>query len=86
MYKTTNMLRLGVILLAAMGLAGCNPADEGTEGRLRTETHTVKLGNAKSVQAEINMGVGELKLAGDAKDLLEGDFTYNVERLKPEID
>jgi len=53
---------------------------------LRTETHTVKLGNAKSVQAEINMGVGELKLAGDAKDLLEGDFTYNVERLKPEID
>ena len=86
MDKTISMLRLGVILLAAMGLAGCNLADEGTVGNLRTETHTVKLGDAKSVQADINMGVGELKLAGDAKDLLEGDFTYNVERYKPEID
>jgi hypothetical protein len=86
MDRMTGMLHLGVILVAATVLGGCNLADDDWVGDLRTETRTVKLGDAKSVQAEIEMGVGKLKLAGDAKDLLEGDFSYNVERWKPEIE
>jgi hypothetical protein len=41
---------------------------------LRTESRSVKLGDAKSVRVEIKMGAGELKVAGGAKELLEADF------------
>jgi hypothetical protein len=55
-------------------------------GDLETESRSVKLGEAKTVRAEIRMGVGEMKLAGGARELLEADFAYNFARWKPEVE
>jgi hypothetical protein len=69
------------ILLAASGCGG------GVRvGKLQTESETVELGGAASVRVEIDMGAGELDVAGGAAELLEADFTYNVAELKPEVD
>jgi len=54
-------------------------------GELKSESKTVELGRAKSVDVEIKMGAGELKVEGGATDLLNADFTYNVPRWKPEV-
>lgn len=86
MNKSMNPALLAAVLVATLGAVGCNIQSEGPVGELQTEAHSVKLGNAKSAQVEIHMGVGELKVSGGAKDLLEGDFAYNVARWKPEID
>jgi hypothetical protein len=74
-----------VILLAAVVLvaAGCRQVEIGD---LQTDTETVELGGASTVQAEINMGAGRLKLGGGAADLLEATFTYNVADFKPVVD
>jgi hypothetical protein len=55
-------------------------------GELRTESKSVELGDAKSVSVKIKMGAGDLKVTGGAKKLLEADFTYNVAKLKPEVE
>lgn len=72
------------VLLAALLLAGCN--SELRVGALQTESQSVELGDPESVRVEINLGAGDLELTGGAEKLLEADFTYNVARLKPEIE
>jgi len=55
-------------------------------GELRSESQSVELGDAESVSVKIKMGGGDLKIIGDAEKLLEADFTYNVDKLKPEVE
>lgn len=86
MNKPMSILRLGAILVAALSAVACNISGDVPVGELQTETHSVKLGDAKSAQVEIHMGAGEVRLAGGAKDLLEGDFAYNIESWKPQIE
>jgi hypothetical protein len=37
-------------------------------------------------RVEIDFGAGELEVTGGAEKLLEADFTYNVAKLKPEVE
>jgi hypothetical protein len=79
-----GILALVLVLLVA---AGCVPFGPRVRvGELQTESKTVELGGAGSVRIDINMGAGELKVAGGAAELLEADFTYNVAELKPEVE
>jgi len=55
-------------------------------GELREESRSVQLGEAESVELELKMGSGELRLQGGAGELMEGTFSYNVDRWKPEVD
>ena len=52
----------------------------------RTESRTVDAEGAASASVSLRMGAGELRLAGGATALMEGDFTTNVERWLPEVD
>jgi hypothetical protein len=54
-------------------------------GELQTTSNAVGLDDAASVRVEIEMGAGELHVAGGATELLEANFTYNVADLKPEV-
>lgn len=55
-------------------------------GEMHEDFQNIPLGEAESVDLKLNMGAGELMLRGGTRDLFEGDFSYNVERWKPEID
>lgn len=77
--KSVAFLAIVVMLLAS----GC--ARGVRVGKLQTESQSVELGGAESVRVEINMGAGELDVAGGADKLLEADFTYNVAELEPEV-
>jgi hypothetical protein len=68
----------------ALLLAGCSMEIPGDS---RTETHSVDLdGSGKSTRVNLEMNAGELKVASGASRLMEGEFTYNVDRLKPVIE
>ena len=75
---------LALGLLVAPLLAACGTG--GRVGELRTESQSVELGDADSVRVEIEMGAGDLVLTGGAQDLLEADFTYNVDKLAPSVE
>lgn len=81
MKKFMGVLKVLVLILSIGGISACV-----TVGELQEETRTVELGKAQSVELELNMGAGELRVQGGAEELMEGYFSYNVERWKPEID
>jgi hypothetical protein len=81
----TKHLLINIVLLAALLLAGCS-SDDVRVGELRTESKSVELGDAKSVDVNITIGAGDLKVTGGAEKLLEADFTYNVAKLKPGVE
>jgi hypothetical protein len=70
------------ILVVLFLITGCE--ERARVGDLQTETETVELGDAESVEVEIEMGAGELDVSGGASELLDATFTYNVEELNPE--
>lgn len=80
----TNRLLIALAPLAALLLAGCGSGPR--VGVLRSESQSVELGDAEPVRVEIDFGAGDLQLTGGAEQLLEADFTYNVDKLKPEVE
>ncbi|HEX6384160.1 MAG TPA: toast rack family protein [Anaerolineae bacterium] len=71
----------GILLLAT----GCDLIRLQV-GPTETETQSVELGDAESVDVNINMGVGELNVSGGAGNLLDATFTFNVDEWRPEVD
>jgi len=55
-------------------------------GEMRTETRTVNLEGADTVVAEFDIHDGSLEISGGTNRLMEGEFTYNVDRWEPDID
>jgi hypothetical protein len=79
--KGIALLAMVAVLLAAGGCGG------GVRvGELRTVSEAVELSGATPVRVQIEMAAGELVVSGGAAQLLEADFTYNVDELKPEVD
>jgi N-terminal domain of toast_rack, DUF2154 len=68
-----------------MGTVSCNVSNGPPEGESRTTSKTVPLGPQKSVDVEIKMGAGELRVADGSSNLLNADFSYNVDAWKPEV-
>lgn len=82
----------GYVLVAGMlwlvlgcSFSGIN-VDTVEVGTLVRETQEVELEDAVEVRADIEMGVGELRIEGGAESLLQADFAYNVADWKPQVD
>jgi hypothetical protein len=69
---------------SAAFLLGCG--EHVRVGELRHETSAIELDGAELTRIDLKMGAGELQVAGGAAKLLEGDFTYNVDRWKPIVE
>jgi hypothetical protein len=63
---------------------GCGP-EFGPTGPPRTETRSIELDQTEEVQVDLRLGAGELRVRGGASKLMEGQFSYNRLRLRPEI-
>lgn len=75
--KTVQTIFL-MILIIGLALPGfC------AERELQTEQHRIKVGDAQSVEGELEFHVGKLSISGGSADLLNGDFAYNVPHWKP---
>ena len=76
---------VAALIVAALlfGLAGCTGRVQ--VGPLQTETRSVELGGARSVEARITMGAGELNITGGSDKMLDAEFRYNVAEWKPQV-
>lgn len=77
------VIRITLVLVGLLLLAGCS--SRARVGALRSESQTVELGDTGPVRVEIQMGAGVLEVTSGAEELLEADFTYNVDKMKPEV-
>lgn len=76
-----NMAFLLAVVFFAWRFAG--PEHTSNVGDLRTDTQSISLDGATSVEADIKIGVGRLKIAGGSDELMTSHFTYNVASWKP---
>jgi hypothetical protein len=79
MKKHKIILILSVLLL----LIGC--INRVAVGPTLTDSQFVELGDVDSVRVDIKMGIGELNVDDGATNLMDAEFTYNVEDWRPEV-
>jgi N-terminal domain of toast_rack, DUF2154 len=72
------------LCVSCLLLTSCG-RDFGPAGRERTETRSIDLDDSEEVQVDVRMGAGELRVRGGTDKLMEGLFTYNRLRLRPEV-
>jgi hypothetical protein len=80
-----SIIGLVILVVSLVLAAGCN-GEPLRVGELQTKSTTVELGAAETVSAEIKMGAGRLAIDGGGDELLQAQFTYNVEGWQPEVD
>ncbi|MDX1436215.1 MAG: toast rack family protein [Anaerolineales bacterium] len=81
--KPTIGLFIGISALLGAALACSLPIQQ--TGPVQTQSEVVELGAANSANVEITMGAGELHVHGGASNLMEAEFTYNIEDWQPEV-
>ena len=82
--KRMRWAALAALTVFALTLSACT-INRFQVGSTRTESETVEVGNAESVRADIQMGVGEIEISGGASELMEAEFTFNVDELEPRV-
>lgn len=81
------LLGISLLILPAMACTITLPSVETQVDELREESVQVPLGDAASADVGVTFGAGELGLRpGTTEGLLEADFTYNVDELKPVVE
>lgn len=78
-------LSLAIIVLLIISLAGGCVFVRRVERKMVMETRTVELEGARSVEANISMKMGELRIRDGGTPLLKGKFAYSSAFRKPEI-
>jgi hypothetical protein len=77
-------LAMSCLSASCILLSSCGP-DLGPAGPERTETRSIPMDSSEEVRVDLRMGAGEMRVRGGAEQLMEGRFTYNRLRLRPEI-
>lgn len=75
--------RLLPVLAGSLWLSGC--VVETGHTALQYDSSTIDLDAAESVQVNLNMGAGELRVTDGSQKLMRADFSYNVPAWKPKV-
>jgi hypothetical protein len=81
----SNLIGLLALSAAVLASLGCIGQIGEPTGPLQSENSSVPLGDAKSVNAQVVMGTGNLSLEGGANDLMNANFIYNLTSWKPQV-
>lgn len=76
-----SSIALAIVVLASLGCV--QPVEK--IGPLQNESSVVSTGDARAVNVQVVMGVGELSLEGGARELMNASFLYNIASWKPEV-
>lgn len=71
------------VVAGCLWLSGCGFDDMVATGPERHDSIHLDSAGIERSNIELNMGAGQMNLAGGAQKLVEGTFTYNVEAWKP---
>jgi len=83
-------LATGLVILAALLplTTGCaiGRGEPLVVGDMVTETESFELGEVRSLEVDLSVNIGSLRVRGGADDLADIEFRYNVAEWKPKVD
>ncbi|MED4887154.1 toast rack family protein [Lysinibacillus fusiformis] len=78
-----KLVGLGVMMgTSVFVLSGCISF---MPNKMQEETILVEKDKAKTLEVDIDLGVGEMNLTGGAKEWVEGKADYNIKKLAPQV-
>lgn len=78
-----KLVGLGVMMgTSVFVLSGCFSF---MPNKMQEETILVEKDKAKTLEVDIDLGVGEMNLTGGAKEWVEGKADYNIKKLAPQV-
>ncbi len=78
-----KLVGLGVMMgTSVFVLSGCFSF---MPDKMQEETILVEKDKAKTLEVDIDLGVGEMNLTGGAKEWVEGKADYNIKKLAPQV-
>lgn len=78
-----KLVGLGVMMgTSVLVLSGCFSF---MPNKMQEETILVEKDKAKTLEVDIDLGVGEMNLTGGAKEWVEGKADYNIKKLAPQV-
>ena len=80
----THVLKPMLLTVGFIVLAGCG--NNVRLGPMEHETKALDLDKSEMTRVELKMGAGELRVAGGAVKLMEGNFDYNDPGSKPQVE
>lgn len=86
MRKVLIPLILGAFFLVACDISSIPGLPKLEVGELRTKDLLVPLGDAESAEVLLRFGAANFQMKSGATELLDGEVTYNVDRLEPETE
>jgi len=81
--ESSELMRKFAWLPIALVVAGCSVE---RAGETRREQQSIELDGSASTRVSLEMSAGELNVSSGAAKLMEAEFTYNVDRLKPTVE
>jgi hypothetical protein len=75
----------GGIIAVWLLITSCGIFNFTAVGETVTEAQTVELGSANEVEVQVQMGAGQLSIAGGSEDLMDATFRYNVADWQPRV-
>ncbi|MEJ5369967.1 MAG: toast rack family protein [Bryobacteraceae bacterium] len=72
-------------ILPVLLWTGCQPPGPGEDRTERVVIEQARAAGAERISASIQIGMGELHVAGGAREFLEAEFAYNAPALKPQV-
>jgi hypothetical protein len=78
------MLKRTLLTVGIAALAGCG--NNVRLGPMEHQTKNLELDKSEMTRAEVKIGAGELRIAGGAAKLMEGNFDYNDPGSRPQVD
>jgi hypothetical protein len=78
------MLKSILLTVGTVVLAGCG--NNVRLGPMEHETKALELDKSEMTRVELKIGAGELRVAGGAAKLMEGNFDYNDPGSKPQVE
>jgi hypothetical protein len=82
--KSKTAVLLAATIVLTLVSAACTVETDNPR-TAESESRTVELKGARSVQVNVEMGAGELKMRGGAAPLMDADFRYSRAEWKPEL-
>jgi hypothetical protein len=84
MRHKSRMILLVALTVFSLALNAC-VIERFQVGPTQIKSETVEVGDAETVRVDIQMGAGEIEISSGASELMEAEFTFNVDELEPRV-
>src|SRR5690625_2715351 len=85
MKKPSSFGIILISIISIVGLVGCSTSPSTILKKEKVKDIQIEKNAEQQLKADLDINYGNVYITGGAKDLVNGDITYNINKLKPKV-